>query len=108
MTRYTAAALIAAALAAFVFTFATQTHNAYDLPTFIDISEWPAVLLYLAAGYMAHLRHEQFGALLIVLAMIAFFAAEARFLFSVPLAFVVVVSGSLGFLVVLPVTWKPK
>ena len=85
-----------------------RAEAAYDLPTYIDISEWPAVLLYLAAGYLAWTRAEQLTALLLVLAMIAFFAAHARFLFTVPLAFVLIVGGTLTCLTVLPVTWKPK
>ena len=108
MTRYTAAALIAAALAVFVFTFATQTHNAYDLPTYIDISEWPAVLLYLASGWLAWQRREQLAAGAHVAALLTFLFAQARFLFALPLAFALVFAGALAFLLVLPVTWKPK
>ena len=108
MTRYHAAAIIAALQAAFVFAFATQTHNAYDLPTYIDISEWPAVLLYLAAGWLAVRRREQLAALALICALLAFFAAEARFLFTTPLAFVLVTAGAVAFLTVLPVTWKPR
>ena len=106
--RYRAAALLAALLALYVTVFARQTHNLFDLPTFIDLTEWPATLLYLAAAWAAIRRREKIAALALVLALFAFLIAQARWMFNVPLGFALTIATSLAFLLILPVTWKPR
>ena len=109
MTRYTlAAAFLAVLLSLYVTAFATQTHNRFDLPTWIDLTEWPATLLFLTAAILAIKRLERPAALACFAALFAFFFAHGRFLFEVPLAFVLTSSGTLGFLWALPVTWKVR
>lgn len=106
--RYILAAALAALLSVYVTTFATQTHNRFDLPTWIDLTEWPATLLFLAAAVAAWKRLERPAALACFAALFAFFFAQGRFLFEVPLAFVVTSAATLGFLWLLPVTWKVR
>lgn len=106
--RYPAAALLALLLALFATIFARQTHNLYDLPTYIDLTEWPATLLYLAAALAAFRRREKMAALALVMAMMAFLAAQSKWLFDVPLGFTLLIAASLSFLLILPTTWKPR
>lgn len=106
--RYSGAALLAGGLALYATIFARQTHNTFDLPTWIDLTEWPATLLYLAAAVSAWQRLERVAALALVAAMLAFFGAQSAWMFSVPLGFAMVAIASLGFLLILPTTWKPR
>jgi hypothetical protein len=103
-----AAAALAALLALYATVFARQTHNHIDLPTFIDLTEWPATLLYFAAGWAALRRLPRRAALYLVSAMLAFFAAQSAWIFEVPLGFVSVASLSLAFLFILPARWEPR
>ena len=106
--RYALAAALALALSLFATAFARASHNFYDLPSYIDLTEWPATLLMLAAGWAAWEARERLAALLMVLGLLAFYAAQMRFLFQVPMGFGVVTAGALIFLFVLPVTWRPR
>ena len=103
--RYPAAAFVALLLAIYATIFAFQTHNHFDLPTGIDLTEWPATLLYLASAWAAVRRFPRRAALFIVLAMLAFFAAHSDWMFQVPLGFGLITAASLGFLVILPPEW---
>lgn len=107
-TRYAAAAGLAAAIALYATLFARQTHNRFDLPTWIDLTEWPATLLYLAAAVAAWAKLERVAALALVAAMLAFLAAQSAHLFTVPLGFALVIAASLAFLLILPTTWRPR
>ncbi len=107
-TRYLAATALAVALAAYATIFARQTHNHFDLPTFIDPLEWAVTLFFLAAAVTAYRQREQLAALLMVAALFMFYAVQADWLFRVPLGFAAVTVFALLFLIVLPVTWKPK
>ena len=106
--RFPAAAVLALLLALYATLFARQTHNTFDLPTWIDLTEWPATLLYLAAAVAAWARLERVAALALVAAMLAFLAAQSAHLFTVPLGFALVIAASLAFLLILPTTWKPR
>lgn len=106
--RYKLAAALAVLLALYVTVFATQTHNRFDLPTWIDLTEWPATLLFLASAVAAWKRLERPAALACFAGLFAFFFAQGRFLFEVPLAFVLTSTGTLGCLWLLPVTWKVR
>ncbi len=86
--RYHVAAALAAALALYVTVFARQTHDLFDRPTFIDLTEWPATLFCLAAAGAALARRAAPSAVAIVSGLIAFFAAQYAWIFEVPLAFV--------------------
>lgn len=103
--RFPVAAALALLLAIYATAFARQTHNLFDLPTFIDLTEWPATLLYLAAAWAAYRKLPRRAALFLVSAMLAFFAAQSDWMFRVPLGFVLVAAGSLGFLFLMPATW---
>lgn len=103
--RHTLAAAIALALALYATVFARQTHNTFDLPTWIDVTEWPVTLLFLAAAWAAWKRVPRRAALMLVTGMVAFFAVQHRFLFDVPLGFVLVTCLSFGFLLTLPSAW---
>jgi hypothetical protein len=100
--RFYAAAALNLGLAAYVTAFSRQTHDLYDLPTFIDLTEWPATLLFLAAAWFAWSASPRAVTLLVVAGLFAFFAAHARFLFSVPLGFVLVTLGTLAVLALVP------
>ena len=106
--RYAAASGIALGLALFATAFARGSHNTYDLPSWIDVTEWPSVLLFVAAAWAAWDRRERLAAGLVMAALVAFYWVQGRFLFSVPLGFVVLTLGTLGFLFVLPTTWKVR
>ena len=106
--RYLAAALLAGGLSLYATLFARLTHNIFDMPTWIDLTEWPATLLYLAAAVAAWARLERVAALALVAAMLAFLAAQSAHLFTVPLGFALVVAASLAFLLILPTTWRPR
>lgn len=108
MIRYAVAAAIALALAAYVTAFALQTHNRFDLPTGIDVTEWPATLAFLIAAVAAWRRAERPAALAVVVALLCFVAAQGRFLFDLPLAFLLVGLSSFAFLLILPVTWRAR
>ena len=107
-SRYLAAAALASGLALFATIFARQTHNHLDLPTFIDPLEWATTLLFLAAAITAFRQSERLAALLMVTALFVFYAVQVDWLFRVPLGFATVTVLALLFLIVLPVTWKPK
>ncbi len=107
-TRYIAAAALALGLALFATIFARQTHNHLDLPTFLDPLEWATTFLFLAAGWAAWVKREQLAALFMVTALFVFYAVQVDWLFRVPLGFATVTVFALLFLIVLPVTWKPK
>ena len=107
-SRYLLASLTALTLSIYVTIFAAQTHTTYDLPTWLDLTEWPATLLALAAAVFAHLRREQLAALAIVAALMAFLASQARYIFELPIAFLIVTILTVAFLTILPVTWKPR
>jgi hypothetical protein len=104
--RHLLAAIIALTLALYATVFARQTHNTYDLPTWIDITEWPVTLLFLAAAWAAWRRVPRRAALLLVTGMIAFLGVQGRYLFEVPLGFVLVTALSLAFLFTLPSAWE--
>ncbi|NND41376.1 MAG: hypothetical protein HKO04_04780 [Silicimonas sp.] len=106
--RYRAAAALAFLLAVYVTAFARQTHHIFDLPTFIDLTEWPATLFYLAAAWAAFRRLPRRAALYLVSAMLAFFAAQSAWMFKVPLGFIMVAAASLGFLFILPAKWEKR
>ena len=106
--RYVAAAGIALVLALFATAFARGSHNVTDLPSYIDVTEWPSVLFFVAAGWAAWNRRERLAAALAMAALVAFYAVQGRFLFSVPLGFAVPSLGTLAFLLVLPTTWKAR
>ena len=106
--RYLGAALLAGGLSLYATLFARQTHNTFDMPTWIDLTEWPATLLYLAAAVTAWARLERVAALALVAAMLAFLAAQSAYLFTVPLGFALVIAASLAFLLILPTTWRPR
>ena len=95
-----AASALALGLAFFATAFARASWNVYDLPTYIDLTEWPATLLFVAAAWAAWERRERTAAWLMVGALVAFFAAQSRFLFQVPMGFGVVGAGALAFLAV--------
>lgn len=106
--RFGAAGLLAAGLALYATIFARQTHDLFDLPTWIDLTEWPATLLFLAAAWAAFRRLPRRAALYLVSGMLAFFAAQSRFIFDVPLGFILVATGSLSFLFLLPAVWERR
>lgn len=106
--RYSLAAALAALLAAYATAFARQTHNRFDLPTWIDLTEWPATLLFLAAAWAAFRRLPRRAALFLVTGMLAFFAAQSTWLFQAPLGFILVTCASLGFLFLLPPVWERR
>ncbi|MDJ1016209.1 MAG: hypothetical protein QNJ35_06830 [Paracoccaceae bacterium] len=106
--RYVIAAALALLLAVYATVFAHRTHNLFDLPTWLDVTEWPATLLFLFAGWSAWVTRERQAAFALVVGMLAFFGAQSSYLFSVPLGFVVVTALALVFLFVLPTTWKPR
>lgn len=106
--RYAIAAGIALALALFATAFARGSHNTYDLPSYIDVTEWPSVLLFVAAGWAAWDRRERLAAGLVMAALVAFYWVQGLYLFSVPLGFAALTLGTLAFLFVLPTTWKAR
>ena len=106
--RYLAAALLAGGVSVYATLFARQTHDTFDLPTWIDLTEWPATLLYVTAAATAWARLERVAALAGVAAMLAFLAAQSAHLFTVPLGFASVIAASLAFLLILPTTWRPR
>ena len=104
--RFYAAAVLAVGLALYATVFARQTHNLFDLPTWIDVTEWPATLLFLAAAWFASRRLPRRAALYLVSGMLAFFIAQSRYIFDVPVGFVLLTCASLGFLFILPPVWE--
>ncbi len=106
--RSSLAAALALALAAYATVFSRQTHDLFDLPTFLDLTEWPATLLFLASAHGAWIEAPRRAALLAVAALLAFFAAHGRFLFDVPLGFVAITLACLAILAILPPVWERR
>lgn len=102
--KYRVAAALALALALYVTVFARQTTNWVDLPTFIDLSEWPATLGYFGAAWAASAGRARLAAVLTVASLLAFFLAQSQHLFAVPLGFSLVTALSLAILLVMPAT----
>lgn len=100
--RHPLAAVVALLLAVYATVFARQTHDTFDLPTWIDVTEWPVTFLFLAAAWAAWRRVPRRAALMLVTGMVAFFAVHHRYLFDVPLGFVLVTCLSFSFLIALP------
>ena len=100
--RHLLAVALALALALYVTVFARQTYNTYDLPTLIDVTEWPVTLLFLATAWAAWVRAERRAALLAVTGMLAFFGVQHRHLFEVPLGFTLVIGLTLALVFALP------
>jgi len=106
--RYPLASAIALLLALYATVFARQTHNDFDLPTWIDVTEWPVTLLFVAAAWAAWKRVPRRAALMLVTGMVAFFAVQHRYIFAVPIGFVLVTALSFGFLLALPSAWERR
>ncbi len=106
--RYVGATAIAVVLAAYTTAFARMTHDLFDLPTFIDLTEWPATLLFLLAAWQAWTVQPRRAALVMVIAMFAFIAAQHTYLFQVPMGFVVITVLTLGFLLMMPASLRGK
>ncbi len=85
--------------------FARQTHNVVDLPTWIDVTEWPVTLLYAAASGLAIVEMARASAFAMVAGTVAFFAAQSDHFFTVPLAFMLVTLVTLAFIFILPSRW---
>ncbi|MXQ09678.1 hypothetical protein GQ651_17675 [Alphaproteobacteria bacterium GH1-50] len=106
--RYAGAALTAFALAFYATVFARQTHDLFDLPTWIDLTEWPATLLFLASSFLAWVKQPRRAALAVVLGLFAFLAAQHGYIFNVPLGFVLVTVFTIAVLIVLPASLRGK
>ena len=106
--RYIGATAIAVALAVYATVFARQTHDMFDLPTFIDLTEWPATLLFVFAAWQAWIERPRRAALALVSGMLAFLAAQHGYIFSVPLGFVLVTLLTLAFLLMMPASLRGK
>ena len=106
--RYAGAALSALALAIYCTVFARQTHDLFDLPTWIDLTEWPATLLFLGTAWLAWTRQPRRAALAVVLGLFAFMAAQHMYVFRVPLGFVLVTVLTVFVLLVLPASLRGK
>ncbi|MDJ1009607.1 MAG: hypothetical protein QNJ13_17480 [Paracoccaceae bacterium] len=102
--RHRLAAAVAGVMALYVTTFARQTHHWIDLPTWIDLSEWPATLFYLGAAWAAWAIRARLAAILSVGALLAFYAAQSQHLFAVPLGFFLVTAATLAILLLMPAT----
>ncbi|MEL7462344.1 MAG: hypothetical protein AAFX45_10665 [Pseudomonadota bacterium] len=100
--RYRLAATLALALAGYVTVFAAQTHTRFDLPTWLDLTEWPATLFYLAAAWLAFRIHPRRAAVAAVAALLAFYAAQYHLLFQVPLGFILATAATLVILLTMP------
>lgn len=106
--RYIGATAIAVVLAIYATAFARQTHDLLDWPTFIDVTEWPATLLFLFAAWQAWTERPRRAALALVIGMFAFMAAQHGYLFRVPMGFVLVTVLTLAFLVMMPASLRGK
>ena len=106
--RYVGATAIAVVLAVYATVFSWKTHDLFDLPTFIDLTEWPATLLFLLAAWQAWTVQPRRAAFVMVIAMFAFMAAQHTYLFHVPMGFVVVTVLTLGFLIMMPASLRGK
>ena len=106
--RYIGATLSALALAVYATIFARVTHDLFDLPTWIDLTEWPATLLFLATAYFAWTQQPRRAALVVVIGLFAFITAQHAYIFRVPLGFVLVTILTLGTLLVLPASLRGK
>ena len=102
------ATAIAVALAVYTTAFARHTHDHFDLPIFIDVTEWPATLLFIFAAWQAWIERPRRAALALVLGMFAFLAAQSGYIFSVPLGFVLVTVLTLGFLLMMPASLRGR
>ena len=106
--RYIGATAIAVVLAIYATVFARQTYDLFDLPTFIDLTEWPATLAFLTAGWLAWIENPRRAAMVLVLGLFAFLGAQHMYLFRVPMGFVLVTVLTLAFLMVLPASLRGK
>ena len=106
--RYIGATAIAVALAIYATMFARQTHDMFDLPTYIDLTEWPATLLFLFAAWQAWIERPRRAALALVIGMFAFLAAQSGYIFAVPMGFVLVTVLTLAFLLMMPASLRGK
>ncbi len=106
--RYIGATALAVALALYATIFARQTHDLFDLPTWIDLSEWPATLLFGYAAYGAWTEQPRRAALAVVIGLFAFLAAQQSYIFQVPLGFVLITVLTLATLFTLPASLRGK
>lgn len=106
--RYIGATLLAVALALYATVFARQTHDLFDLPTWIDLSEWPATILFGFAAFAAWTEQPRRAALAVVAGLLAFIAAQHSYIFQVPLGFVLITVLTLAVLFSLPASLRGK
>ena len=100
--RYRLAAAFAVALVIYVTIFARSTTNFIDLPTWIDVTEWPISLIFAATAWFAWFERGKIAAALSVVGLLGFFAAQSQHFFDVPLGFLFVTIVTLGILLTMP------
>lgn len=104
--RYRLGAAVALGLTVYATVFARQTHNFVDLPTWIDVTEWPVTLLYAGAALLSLIGRPRASAFALVAGTVGFFAAQSDHFFAVPLAFMLVTVVTLAFIFILPSEWE--
>lgn len=104
--RYLAAVFVALASAFFVTVFARQTHDDYDLGLWIDATEWPVTLLFVASAWFAWSAEPRRAALATVAGLVAFYVVQWRHVFDVPLGFGVVTLLALAVILIMPPKWE--